>query len=344
MKERLNWIDALRGLTMVSVVMVHVLVSGFGIKPDNSALAILRGTFTLPLFFFVSGFFLFRPLGAWTRERVNGALKVRGTALLCGTVVFSTLYFVVMRRPDPLSWLPDGNFVEYWYTISLFQIFIWYLVAVGISRLTAGPPVFWNLISLGFCASLLLPYTPYGEKYWCYWWLNEKTALYFQFFALGMAVRRFERPFFRFLERPRILTLLICGDIGSLLGGWTYATYWGETYPVAITIFRETLSRYFGILLIIRIFYASRQWFDGDTWLLRKWLLIGRRTLDIYFLHYFLIPRMRWVGPYLMRGNTFVPEFIAAAIVSLVILALILPLSRLLRGAPLLRLLLGAKQ
>ena len=342
MKQRLNWIDALRGLTMVSVVMVHVLVSGFGVRPDNSALAILRGTFTLPLFFFVSGFFLFRPMEVWTGRRILDALKVRSCALLGGTVVFTTLYFVVMRRPDPLSWLPDGNFVEYWYTISLFQIFLWYLVAVGIGKL-GGKMMFWSPVLLAFCASFLLPYTPWAEKYWCYWWLNEKTALYFQFFAVGMIVRRWQEPFFRILSRPLILTLLIVGYLASLIGGWTYTFFWTENCPGMITLFRETLSRYFGLLLVLRIFYDAREWFDGDTWLLRKWRLIGCRTLDIYFLHYFLIPRMRWVGPYLMRGNTFIPEFMGAAIVSIVILSLILPMSALLRRAPLLRSLLGAK-
>lgn len=342
MKQRLNWIDALRGLTMISVVMVHVLVSGFGVKPDNSALAILRGTFTLPLFFFVSGFFLFRPLEAWTRHRVLEALKVRGLALLCGTAVFTTLYFVVMRRADPLAWLPDGNFVEYWYTISLFQIFIWYLVAVGIGKI-GGEAAFWSPVLIAFCLSFLLPYTPWADTYWCHWWLNEKTALYFQFFAVGMMVRRWQQPVFRLIGRPWVLTVLIIAYVGSLLGGWTYTKFWAVTCPLITTLFRETLSRYFGLLLVLRIFYSARDYFDADTWLIRKWLLIGRRTLDIYFLHYFFIPRMRWVAPYLMRGNTFIPEFMAAAIVTLVILALILPLSHLLRTAPLLRRLLGAK-
>lgn len=356
MKQRLNWVDALRGLTMVSVVMVHVLVSGFGVKPDNSALAILRGTFTLPLFFFVSGFFLFRPLEAWTRRRVVDALKVRSTALVGGTALFATLYFVVMRRADPLSWLPDGNFVEYWYTISLFQIFIWYLVAVGIGKCVAklfcrskspeqasscGERCIWVIITAAFCTSAVLPYTPWADTYWCYWWLNEKTALYFQFFAVGMAVRRWQEAVFRILDHPWTLTALIIAYISTLLGGWTYSSFWETHSPAVTTLFRETLSRYCGLLLVLRIFYGAREWFDGDTWLLRQWRLIGRRTLDIYFLHYFFIPRMRWVGPYLMRGNTFVPEFIAAAIVSLAILALILPLSRLLRTAPLIRNLLG---
>lgn len=342
MNNRLNWIDALRGLTMLSVVMVHVLVSGFGLKPENSALAILRGTFTLPLFFFVSGFFLFRPLSVWTRDRILVALKVRSCALLLGTMTFATLFFVVMHRPDPLSWLPDGNFVEYWYTISLFQIFLWYLLAVGIGKI-GGDMAFWSPLLLAFVASILLPYTHWGEKYWCYWWLNEKTALYFQFFAVGMFVRRWQEPFFRFMNRPLTLTFIICAYVGSLIGGWTYTAFWSEHCPIMTTIFRETLSRFFGLFLVIRIFYSAREWFDRDTWILRKWRLVGRRTLDIYFLHYFFIPRMRWVAPYLMRGNTFIPEFIAAAILSLVILALILPISHLLRSAPGLRSLLGAK-
>ncbi len=340
--SRLNWIDALRGLTMLSVVMVHVLVSGFGLNPNQSPLAILRGTFTLPLFFFVSGFFLCRPVAEWTRTRITRALRVRSLALLGGTILFSTLYFIVMHRADPLSWLPDANFVEYWYTISLFQIFIWYILFTLAGRLTS-PHLTWTLILIAALASAALPYTPWASSYWCYWWLNEKTLLYFQYFAIGMAVRRWQEPFFSWLSRPWVLTLLIIGYCSSLMAGWTYTNFWTDHAPWMLIIVREELSRLFGLLLVLRIFYMAREWFDRDTPLLRIWLLIGRRTLDIYFLHYFLVPRMRWVGAYLRHGNTFIPEFIAAAIVAAVILAIILPMSRLLRTAPLIRPLLGAK-
>ncbi|MDE7342970.1 MAG: acyltransferase [Muribaculaceae bacterium] len=339
---RLNWIDALRGLTMISVVMVHVLVGGFGLNPDQSALAILRGTFTLPLFFFVSGFFLYHPLQDWTPTRIRATLRVRATALVGGTALFATLFFIVTHRGNPLAWLPDGNFVEYWYTISLFQIFIWYMVAVVIGRIL-GRKTFRGLLFTAMAASVLLPFTPAAQSYWCYWWLNEKTALYFQFFAIGMLVKSHQSGFFAWLERPWVLTLLIVGYTASLLGGWSYAEYWAEHSPVVLTLIHETLSRYFGLLLVLRIFYSARDRFENPGRFMSRWLLIGRRTLDIYFLHYFFLPRMRWLGIYLVRGNTFVPELISAALVTIVILALILPLSHLLRSAPLLRRLLGVK-
>lgn len=328
---------------MVSVVMVHVLVSGFGLNPNQSALAILRGTFTLPLFFFVSGFFLYRRPAEWDDARILHALRVRGMALVGGTALFATLFFLVMKRPDPLCWLHYGDFVEYWYTISLFQIFIWYLVAVCVGKI-CGAVAFRALAFTAMAASAVLPFTPWAEFYWCSWALNEKTALYFQFFALGMIARRWQEPFFALLSRPWTLTALITVYVASLLGGWTYAEFWQNHWPPMLTLLREEVARYAGVLLVLRIFHDARATFDrtGSPFA-ATWLLIGRRTLDIYFLHYFFIPRMRWVGTYLLKGNTFVPEFIAAAIVAAAVLAIVLPLSALLRRAPLLRRLLGAK-
>lgn len=342
MNKRLNWIDAMRALTMVSVVLVHVLVGGFGINSERSALCILRTTFTLPLFFFVSGFFLFRPLDDWTRIRVTKAVRVRTTALVAGTIVFSSAYFLISSTQKNFSWIHAGDFRQYWYTFSLFQMFVYYLILIGIAKLLHSQKVFWILLSAAVIASWIGTY--YDYHYWCSWVLNQKTVLYFQFFALGMAVRRFQEPFLAMIEKPAALTVILICYIASLYAGFGISGY-GDTYPMHILqlAVRNISCSFFGIMLLINIFYNAREFFDRDTRIVRGWRFIGQRTLDIYFLHYFLIPRMRYMAPYMSKGNTLLTELTAGLLITALIIAIVMALSHLLRRAPLIRNLLGAK-
>lgn len=326
---------------MISVVMVHVLTYSYGLDPTKSALCIIRSTFTLPLFFFVSGFFLFRPLRSWTRERALKAIRVRTLALLCGSMAFATLYFAVSGRHKPFSWLPYANFDQYWYTISLFQIFIYYLLLTGIARLTK-PAIFWWLTGLLSLGSLIWLVSRPGQ-FWTSWLCTSKTLEFFPYFAIGMCVRRFSDRFFALLSRPDTLTWLILCYIGSLLTGWLYGAQIEAVSKPLLIFIRQVIARVSGLLLVVNIFYIYRDFFDRDTRFVRGWRHIGMRTLDIYYLHYFLLPHMRWVGVYLKKKNTLIPELVAGLAVAAVVIALCLAISALLRRAPYIRRLLGAK-
>lgn len=342
MKSRLNWIDALRGLTMLSVVMVHVLTFSFGVNPGQSALCILRSTFTLPLFFFVSGFFLYRPYQEWDRKRVGNALNVRTIAMVGGTILFSSLYGIVMKEKDPFRWIADGNFDKYWYTFSLFQLFIYYLMVTMIMRRASAKGLL--VIGLALVAfNFMMPLFRVFDGYWCEWWINKKTAIYSQFFIFGMIMRSNQDKFMRILDRREVMTIILTGYVATLIAGWTYKDFWTGSIEIFGIWIRDFWARLFGILVVTEIFYHNRNFFDSDSRLVRIWLLIGRRTLDIYFLHYFFLPRMRWMSPYLSKGNTFIPELVSALLAAAAILVIVMGISRLMRRAPGLRRLLGVK-
>lgn len=341
MKERLNWVDALRGFTMISVVMVHVLTYGFKVNPEQSVLCVMRGAFTLPLFFFVSGFFLYRPLGAWTPEKTWNALKVRSLALVGGTIVFFTLYSLVLTKRNPLCWVANGNFEEYWYTFSLFQLFFYYLVLVWISKLVKTPVVMW-IVLIGITGFYVVSVFDVG-KYWCWWWLNKKTLVYFPYFVLGIVVRRYKNGFFKIMEKRETLTVLIIIFVASLILGWGDRNWEPLKAKYVVIGFRNILAKISGLLLVIYVFYTYREKFDADTRMMRIWRHIGKRTLDIYFLHYFLLPYLPWVGKYMQKRNTFLTELVCGLIVAAFVLAVALGISALLRRAPYLRRLVGEK-
>lgn len=330
----------MRGLTMVSVVLVHVLVRSFGLNPLVSGLAIVRTTFTLPLFFFVSGFFAWRPARDFDRRRIQNGVTTRLKALLFGTIVFDTLWRLTVGK-SPFAWL-SGNFDEYWYTFSLLQIYIFYILTTLCAKLTRCQTVSWALLIGGAVAGLLATPFIYPPDWQYFWLADPKTLKFMQFFVFGALVRDNMDTFLRFLSRPWTLTVLIVAYVAGLALMVYGETELADAWRFLPDIVNE-LTDYAGVMLVMYIFHANRGFFDRETRFVRAWRFIGKRTLDIYFLHYFFIPSMRWVGPYLKTGNTFVLQLAAGLVVALFIIAICLGVSRLLRRAPAIRALLGAK-
>lgn len=58
--ERIRYIDALRGFTMLLVVFGHVMMFTFGIGGYNSVIGSFFLTFRMPMFFFISGYIAYK--------------------------------------------------------------------------------------------------------------------------------------------------------------------------------------------------------------------------------------------------------------------------------------------
>ena len=57
-KQRLLYIDQLRGLVMLMVVLVHLSGQATVHQPEIESLMSVLGNFRMPLFFFVSGYII----------------------------------------------------------------------------------------------------------------------------------------------------------------------------------------------------------------------------------------------------------------------------------------------
>ena len=64
-KERMEWLDAMRGFTMILVVAYHVAQMGFMQPVKQSSSMSFLMLFRMPLFFFVSGFLAYKASLKW---------------------------------------------------------------------------------------------------------------------------------------------------------------------------------------------------------------------------------------------------------------------------------------
>ena len=107
----------------------------------------------------------------------------------------------------------------------------------------------------------------------------------------------------------------------------------------------DILARYTGLLVIFFSFYHYQDFFNKKNKFNSTILFIGKRTLDIYLIHYFLIPDLQFLKPILEPNNMLLIQLILASLISITIIFFCLLISNIIRtSSHLSHYLLGAKK
>lgn len=133
-KKRIGYIDALRGFTMLLVVYTHIQLFCYGqfchlnSPPWTSSNILiyidLITLFFMPLFFFISGFVLYKQDVESSIRRSVRFVGRKALLLLLPTVVFISLYIAIFDAPMGL--LCQSGRLGYWFTIALFEYYLFY--------------------------------------------------------------------------------------------------------------------------------------------------------------------------------------------------------------------------
>ncbi len=338
MKQRLEWLDALRGFTMILVVSYHVAQMGFKQDEQLSASLPFLVLFRMPLFFFVSGFLAYKQDFVWTFPSFASLTWKKVKIQILPTLVFLCIFLILKSK---LSFC-DG-FIKcmtlptkggYWFTWVLLQMFIlYYIIACVSQRFRSHVPV-WCLwiVSVGAYISLFLPHT-LGK-----WWKNDfmmyssfyETMKFFHFFLIGNLLHRYwngVKALFSsrwFYPVVTVVAFLSCADFFR----WHFFN--GEWINLP-----KSLAMYSLMLIVVMFFMHYERWFTKETPVGMGLQYIGVRTLDIYLMHYILLPTLPMVGLFLneYRPN-FVLDVVCAMSVALVVIAGCLLISNVLRVSP----------
>lgn len=91
--SRMEYVDALRGFTMLLVVMMHEFVFSYdGWHLLDSSYNIVFSRFRMPLFFFISGFIYYKYGKTWNESACWEFLRKKALVQLLPTVVFLFAY------------------------------------------------------------------------------------------------------------------------------------------------------------------------------------------------------------------------------------------------------------
>ena len=312
---RIGYVDAMRGFTMILVVYAHVCHFCFG-----SSLMGFDNIFFLfrqPCFFFISGW-LFEPVARrpfWTVARRKFMVQI-----------VPTFVFLLLLAPPPQFFAELGAVKGgYWFTFVLFEFFIIYMLTL---RLFGR----WNIVAalaVGLGAYVYARYynmlTVTGVLPSSVWhllgFLSVVLWRYYIYFFLGTLVRRHFDTFIRFTNHPLVPLLLAACFLGVASTSHT------------ASLVHECLRFYLGgILGMLMVFTLFRRYCPPRMPVLEY---IGTRTLDVYLLHYFFLPRfLRCYSAQLFAYDSTVLEFCVAMPIALLVLAVTLGASRIIRLSP----------
>ena len=320
-KQRIEYIDAMRGFTMILVVFAHICHFCLGdSRMGYNAVFIL---FRLPCFFMISG---------WLFESVAQRPFLEVAKHKAMVQLLPTFIFLLLLAPPPLFFHQLGTLKGgYWFTFALFEYFILYMFIVRISKK-------WSWL-FAVCITLAaFIYARYfdsirsaseGYQLWLIdlgGFFSVTTWRLFIFFYLGAWIKRNFDGFLRWTSKPAVIVFIVISFF--LIASTSHKD------NLLFEMFRFYGGGITGMLMVFTFFRLSASWLKR-LHISEPLQYVGTRTLDIYLLHYFFLPRflMPYAGQIKAYNSQFV-EFVVILAISLVVLIISLGLSYIIRLNP----------
>lgn len=352
-RKRLEWLDAMRGFTMIMVVAFHVSQISYVETLKTSAALPFLVLFRMPLFFFVSGFLAYKSRFVWTARNTLGLLGKKLKIQVFPALVFLCV-FIVLRKshfwPAFTSSMASPTKSGYWFTWVLLQMFlVYYLTCFAIRRLPEKVQhgCLWGLwlltlVAYEFC---YMPKVFDAEN--CEFLKASsllQTMKFMHFFVMGNLVHRYwdapalpeggtdgRGPWQRVLDSAWffplicILAFVCCADVFR----WHNLKFVWTNLP-------RTIAMYCLLFIVVTFFRHYKQWFTQQTAVGRGLQYVGTRTLDVYLLHFILMPKLPEVGQWMNQHQpNFLIDILISVLPALVIVAFCLLISNILRISPL---------
>lgn len=297
----------------------------------------------MPLFFFISGFIGYKANIEWTGKTWWAMSRKKLLVQLIPTFFFGLIYAYAYCKVDFIAFITNFNKLGYWFTIVLLEMFLLVYttnyVLYQVDKKDSRPRKLIALIVLYVILHLtrFIPeHLPSLKGAYNILTLHY-TSVYFPYFAFGYICSMYKEVFNKVLEHKYFAALVIISFavlfyvrsylIPNLSGG-VFVSLLGIIVPLALGIA--------GLLIVYNFFKVYADSFTSDKRVGRALQYIGRRTLDIYLLHYFFLSYIPQVGELLKQGNSAVMELTLGVGVSLLVIGISLIVSSILRTSPIL--------
>lgn len=328
---RIEYLDSLRGFTMLFVVLGHVttFVNGLLLSGRFSLNDIIT-QFHMPMLFFISGFVLYKEKSVWDLRNTLTFLRKKIPSQIISPLLFMLLLAFTLDK-SMHDMLFDSFKGGYWFTFSLFVFYALYALLSRVSQMLRLTSMQSDALLLGV-AVLLYVLTDYGV--WHSFKFDEDLSELFGvtrmqsflFVVIGTRVKKYFQHVEQLLDSNLFISLSLAIFVLFQL-------------PVSSVIPSVMIKHFIICLAGIAVLFAGFRKMKNlvsDTKYLGKPLqYIGRHTLDIYFIHYFFIFGFSgMLSEFIYGVDSLLLEFIVSLAVGIVVIALSLAISSLLRRSP----------
>ena len=324
-KQRIEYIDAMRGFTMILVVYSHICGMCLGDRwmGWNDVFFLFR----LPCFFFISGW-LFEQIGRqWNSVTIRHTVRHKFMVQIVPTVIF-----LLLLAPPPLFFSRLGATKGgYWFTFALFEFFLLCIFSEKYLKKWGG--VFAIVISAAaFCYDIY--YNRIQSEFENVQWITDvlgalsfMTWRYYLFFFVGTWVKRHFDTFVSWTNKAWVIV--------AVIAGFSFIAMMSHSDQAIREYLLFAVGGILGLTVVFTFFRTFAKYFSKDRWLGRSLIYIGTRTLDIYLLHYFVLPRFLLLHSEQLRAyDSKWFDFLVAMILALAVVGICLIVSYLIRLSP----------
>lgn len=328
---------------MILVIFSHVSIR---LGTNTSFVNDLFLSFRMPLFFFISGFIGYKANVVWNRQTWWTMSKKKIMIQLLPTLIFGLIYAFAYCKVDFYAFIMDPMKIGYWFTIVLLEMFIilytlnFFVYKSDSIIFKKRQLVFLCLLAISFClAKFVLERTSALSKIYN---LLSLPCLFkfFPYFALGLICSMNKEWFNKILENRWFAfgTITLFG-VGFLWNRFYLGSPTCVESSIMFSIFYYAIGyiiAFLGLLIVYNTFRIYQDSYTSDKKIGKALQYIGRRTLDIYLLHYFFLFNMSQMGAMLPKGNNIIFELTIGGGLSLIIVGASLVVSSILRTSPIL--------
>ena len=286
--------------------------------------------FYLVLFFFVSGFVAYKKDVQWTGSTLGTLLRKKFVQLIIPSVVFCFLFCIYDHHSYTPLWHVSTSW--YWFTVQLFLFFLFYYLTRTITRKLGSTQQDIILIAVAAILYLLsyshvqIERTTLGATLFSY--LGMRNWRLFIFFCIGVLMRKHMDVVKRWMDTPIIMAAFIL--LFFIMVFFADKITFSLWKPI-----RNILYGGVSIMVIFAFFYKYQHSFSQERALGRTMQYIGKRTLDIYMIHYFVLPfHLDTLGQWFTNNPNPAIEFFITTVIAAIVIALSIVIGNIIRLSP----------
>ena len=324
--KRIEFIDAMRGFTIFLVVLNHVALHCLNISESTPTFYRYLIQVEMPMFCLISGFVFYKKDTIWSFQHIIGFFKKKAFVFLLSPLLFYIIYLHTRGIPFIDGVLSDSKY-GYWYTYTLMIFFAIYVLVNSVLKDKLADIV---LLAIGFTFYLsnwppLIEILPIKEELLSF--MSFRHWSFFLYFAIGILIRKY----FAFVEDLLNSKWFLCISISFYMLGNAFE----DIIPLRYSI--KQLPLILAGLCVCWSFFRNKQnVLSSKTGIGRFMLFIGRRTLDIYLIHFFLLPENLSFIRVFNECPVPILDLTVCSIVAIIIIAICLLIGSIIRLSPVL--------